>query len=220
MFYSKFTIDNGRLQNLFWSDGTSRFDFECFGDVLAFDTTYKRNKYNKLFVIFSGLNHHGETTIFGCALISDETTETYKWLLNTLSDAMFKKHPRVVVTDGDGAMREAIRVEFPNAFHRLCSWHLHQSTIQNVKSPKFVEEFNSLMYADYFPEKFEIEWKRITDDCDVSNHKWVKKVYEMKTMWASAYMRDKFVCGIRTTSRCEGINSFIKGYVEKKNSLV
>ncbi|XP_045817796.1 protein FAR1-RELATED SEQUENCE 5-like isoform X4 [Trifolium pratense] len=220
MFYSKFTIDNGRLQNLFWSDGTSRFDFECFGDVLAFDTTYKRNRYNKPFVIFSGLNHHGETTIFGCALISDETTETYKWLLNTLSDAMFKKHPRVVVTDGDGAMREAIRVEFPNAFHRLCSWHLHQNAIQNVKSPKFVEEFNSLMYADYFPEKFETEWKRITDDCDVSNHKWVKKVYETKTMWASAYMRDKFVCGIRTTSRCEGINSFIKGYVEKKNSLV
>jgi hypothetical protein len=142
MFYSKFTTDNGRLQNLFWSDGTSRFDFECFGDVLAFDTTYKRNRYNKPFVIFSGLNHHGETVIFGCALISDETTETYKWLLNTLSDSMFKKHPKVVVTDGDGAMREAIKAEFPNAFHRLCCWHLHQNAIQNVKNSKFVEEFN------------------------------------------------------------------------------
>lgn len=30
----------------------------------------------------------------------------------------------------------------------------------------------------------------------------------------------QFFCGVRTTSICEGINSFIKTYVETKNSLV
>lgn len=33
-------------------------------------------------------------------------------------------------------------------------------------------------------------------------------------------MHKKFICGIKTTSICEGIKSFIKRYVEKKNSLV
>ncbi|CAH9133851.1 unnamed protein product [Cuscuta epithymum] len=42
----------------------------------------------------------------------------------------------------------------------------------------------------------------------------------MKTMWASAYMRDKFFASIRTTSICEVINSFIKRYVQNKNNLV
>ncbi|XP_020232091.1 protein FAR1-RELATED SEQUENCE 5-like [Cajanus cajan] len=109
MFYSNFqTTDDGKLKHLFWADGCSRSDFQCFGDILAFDTTYKKNKYNIPMVIFSSCNHHFQTTIFGCALLADETTETYKWVLETGLDAMHNKYPRSVVTDGDGAMRKAI----------------------------------------------------------------------------------------------------------------
>jgi hypothetical protein len=77
MFFSKFTTtEDGRLENLFWSDSASRIDYECFGDVIAFDTTYKKIIYNNPLVIFSEYNHHGESIIFGCALVSDETTDT------------------------------------------------------------------------------------------------------------------------------------------------
>jgi zinc finger SWIM domain-containing protein 3 len=82
--------------------------------VLAFYTTYKKNKYNYPLVIFSGCNHHSQTIIFGAALVSDETTETYKWLLRCFLECMEGKQPKVVVTDGDGAMREAIKQYLPN----------------------------------------------------------------------------------------------------------
>ncbi|KAK8716202.1 hypothetical protein V6N13_043520 [Hibiscus sabdariffa] len=39
--------DSGGLQNLFWCDSTSRSDYACFGDVIAFDTTYKGNMYGR-----------------------------------------------------------------------------------------------------------------------------------------------------------------------------
>ena len=68
--------------------------------IMAFDTTYKKNKYNKPLVIFCRYNHHGEITIFGCALIVNEKVETYKWVLEAFSEAMFEKHPKWVVTDG------------------------------------------------------------------------------------------------------------------------
>nr|KYP42154.1 Protein FAR-RED IMPAIRED RESPONSE 1 [Cajanus cajan] len=71
----------GQLKHLFWADGTNRSDFQCFGDVLAFDSTYKKNKYNKPLVIFSGKNHHAQTVIFGCAIVSDESIEAYRWVL-------------------------------------------------------------------------------------------------------------------------------------------
>ncbi|XP_016173029.1 protein FAR1-RELATED SEQUENCE 5-like [Arachis ipaensis] len=54
------------------ADGTSRIDYECFGDVLTFDSTYNRNVYNKPLVIFSGNNNHGQTIIFGCGLLVNE----------------------------------------------------------------------------------------------------------------------------------------------------
>nr|KYP72653.1 Protein FAR1-RELATED SEQUENCE 7 [Cajanus cajan] len=107
--------------------------FQCFGDVLAFDTTYKKNKYNIPLVIFSGCNHHSQTTIFGCALLADETTETYTWVLETFLDAIHNKYPRSVVTDGDGVMREAIKQVFPDASHHLSAWHLHKNACENVK---------------------------------------------------------------------------------------
>ncbi|RYR27134.1 hypothetical protein Ahy_B02g061469 isoform E [Arachis hypogaea] len=84
-------------------------DYECFGDVLTFDSTYNRNVYNKPLVIFSGSNHHGQTVIFGCGLIVNEDIGSYKWLLETLLEAMGNKHPMAVVTDGDLSMREAIK---------------------------------------------------------------------------------------------------------------
>ncbi|KAJ1430921.1 MULE transposase domain [Sesbania bispinosa] len=121
MFFSRFLCsDDGKLTHLFWCDEIIRADYQFFGDVLAFDATYKKNRYKYPLVIFSGKNHHSQTFIFGCALIADETINTYKWVLRMFSEAMFNKHPATVVTDGDGAMREAIKVVFPNASHRLC----------------------------------------------------------------------------------------------------
>ncbi|XP_020979569.1 protein FAR1-RELATED SEQUENCE 5-like [Arachis ipaensis] len=105
LFLGKFTLKDCRLDNLVWTNGKSVVDYECFGDVLAFDTTYKKNVYNKPLVIFSGTNHHSQTIIFGCTLLSDERSETFKWALKEFSEIMSGKLPRGVVTDGDRAMR-------------------------------------------------------------------------------------------------------------------
>ncbi|XP_020973017.1 protein FAR1-RELATED SEQUENCE 5-like [Arachis ipaensis] len=51
------TADN-RLGNLFWVDSIMKSDYELFGDVLAFDATYRGNKYKKPLVVFFGTNHH------------------------------------------------------------------------------------------------------------------------------------------------------------------
>ncbi|XP_057746829.1 protein FAR1-RELATED SEQUENCE 5-like [Arachis stenosperma] len=120
LFLGKFTLKDSKLDNLVWADGASIVDYECFGDVLAFYTTYKKNVYNKPLVIFSGTNHHGQTTIFGCALLSDERSDTFKWALKKFLKFMFGKLPRSVVIDGDHAMRDAILEVFFGITLPLC----------------------------------------------------------------------------------------------------
>ncbi|RYR13407.1 hypothetical protein Ahy_B04g070421 isoform A [Arachis hypogaea] len=93
-------------------------------NIVAFDSMYKKNKYNKPLVIFSGCNHHGQIVIFDSGLLSDETTDTYKWLLETFVESMGGKSPKALITDGDLAMRDAIKNILPNATHWLCGWHL------------------------------------------------------------------------------------------------
>ncbi|XP_057436526.1 protein FAR1-RELATED SEQUENCE 5-like [Lotus japonicus] len=221
MFFSKYTkTEDENLKDLFWSDGVCRVDYHAFGDVIAFDNTYKRNKYNKPLVIFCGYNHHGQTTVFACALITDESIETYKWVLETFAECMFEKHPKTVVTDGDLAMKEAIRVVFPNARHKLCSWHIQQKALEKLKNPDFLEDFKVLIYGNFNAERFEHLWAKVMEKYEFGNNEWITRMYGMKTMWASAYMRDKFFAGMRTMSMCEGTNSFIKSYVQCKNSLI
>ncbi|XP_016168288.1 protein FAR1-RELATED SEQUENCE 5-like [Arachis ipaensis] len=93
--------NNDPLEHIFWADGQSIVDYYYFGDIVAFDSTYKKNKYNKPLVIFSGCNHHGQTIIFGSSLLSDETTNMYKWLLEMFVEAMGGKLPKAVITNGD-----------------------------------------------------------------------------------------------------------------------
>ncbi|KAI5396083.1 hypothetical protein KIW84_062325 [Lathyrus oleraceus] len=52
MFVAHEVGADGTMQNLFWSDGESQKNYELFGVVLAFNATYKKNKYMSPFVIF------------------------------------------------------------------------------------------------------------------------------------------------------------------------
>ncbi|XP_015958909.1 protein FAR1-RELATED SEQUENCE 5-like [Arachis duranensis] len=99
---------DARLANLIWADGASRVDYQHFGDVLALDSTYKKNKYKKPLVIFSGSNNHKKTTIFGFGLLFDESVSSYKWMLENLLEVMCRKKPSAVVTDGDKAIIKAV----------------------------------------------------------------------------------------------------------------
>lgn len=55
-----FGDNKGRLSHLFWCDGTTQRDYVIFGDVLAFDVTYKRNKYMCPLVVLFYVNNHNE----------------------------------------------------------------------------------------------------------------------------------------------------------------
>ncbi|KAL4276586.1 protein FAR1-RELATED SEQUENCE 5-like [Arachis hypogaea] len=152
----------------------------------------KRNVYNKPLVIFSGSNHHGQTVIFGCGLLVNEDIGSYKWLLKTFLEAIGNKHPMAVVTDGDLSMREAIKQVFPYATHRLCAWHLHRNACEKVKNSGFLNEFKKLIYANVSVEEFEVKWGDMVEKYNLSSNSWVDQTYELKNLWALAYLRNQF----------------------------
>ncbi|RYQ84719.1 protein FAR1-RELATED SEQUENCE 9-like [Arachis ipaensis] len=107
----------------------ARADYQCFGNVLAFDTTYQKNKYRRPLVIFSGCNHHRQTCIFGFALVEDERTATYMWLLQNLLEVMLNKSPSVVVIDGDESLLELVQ----NLEHALRDYR-HNELVSQFKT--------------------------------------------------------------------------------------
>ncbi|KAF7130425.1 hypothetical protein RHSIM_Rhsim10G0158300 [Rhododendron simsii] len=175
-------------------------------DVLVFDTTYRTNAYKKPFVILAGVSNQFMTTIFGCALLSKETEETYNWALEMFMEAMDGKCPISVVTDGDLAMRKAISNIFPDARHRLCMWHLERNAAKNVQKPGFVSDFTHLMLMECEVEEFDSLWADIVSHYGLETNAWVLEMYRDRARWAEAYLIGHFFAGMRSTQRCEEQN--------------
>ncbi|XP_025703957.1 protein FAR1-RELATED SEQUENCE 5-like [Arachis hypogaea] len=221
MAMARFNLtEDGMLANMFWADGISRVDYQYFGDVIAFDSTYKKNKYNRPLVIFSGLNNHKQTTIFGFGLVLNETIASYTWMLENLLEVMCNKPPSVVVTDGDDTMIATVKKVFSEATHRLCAWHLQKNVTSNGSEQMFREIFSKWLYADMEVDEFEFQWDQAVGEYGLHQKCWATQMYEKRHMWASAYLRGKFCVGYWTTSRCEGINSHVKKFLISRHSIV
>ncbi|XP_034697356.1 protein FAR1-RELATED SEQUENCE 5-like [Vitis riparia] len=214
-FFYKFNIDEeSRLANLFWADSTARMDYACFGDVLAFDTTYRTNAYKKPLVVLVGVNHHHQTVVFGCALLIDESVGTYEWVLETFLEAMMNKKPISVVTDGDKAMRKAIKKLLPDTCHRLCSWHLQRNAFTNVHIKDFSSIFARCMFMRGNEAEFEKVWHEMVANLGLNENRWVTEIYGKRKRWAEAYLRGNFFGGMRTTQRCESMNAYLNRFLK------
>nr|GEX26903.1 protein FAR1-related sequence 5 [Tanacetum cinerariifolium] len=113
-----------------------------FGDVVSFDATFKTNKYKIVFVPFTVIDNHWKCITVGAGLLKNETTKSYIWLLKAFIKA-FGKAPSIVVTDQDGAMRNAIKADFAGSKHRLCMWHITQklhAKVYIIKESPYVYE--------------------------------------------------------------------------------
>uniref|UniRef100_A0A0R0GDX6 SWIM-type domain-containing protein n=1 Tax=Glycine max TaxID=3847 RepID=A0A0R0GDX6_SOYBN len=220
VMYVSYTADEGsRLQWLFWCDAESQLLYEVFGDVLIFDATYKKNKYLFPFVVFSGVNHHNQTIVFGTAIMTDETEETYVWFLEKFLEAMKGKTPCSIITDGDLAIRNAITRVMPGVFHRLCAWHLLSNALSHVRDKQVLKWLKKLMLGDFEVIEFEEKWTEMVATFQLEDNSWIAELYEKRMKWSPAHLRGNFFAGIRTTSRCEAFHAHVAKYVHSRTNL-
>lgn len=66
-------------------------DYECFGEMMVFDTTYQTNGYNLICTPFVGVKYHWHNMLLGCAFLLDEKIPTFRWLFETFLDNTWLK---------------------------------------------------------------------------------------------------------------------------------
>ncbi|KAL8492845.1 hypothetical protein ACS0TY_024153 [Phlomoides rotata] len=91
MDYRNFVDQRRRL----WlGDGDAeaiRATYEEFHDVMSFDTTYLGNRYKMSFASIVGVNHHGHSILLGCALVTHEDAESFRWIFQNWLQSMNEK---------------------------------------------------------------------------------------------------------------------------------
>ncbi|XP_021714881.1 protein FAR1-RELATED SEQUENCE 5-like [Chenopodium quinoa] len=224
-FYYDFEQDeDGCLVNFFWRDGRIKRDYEYFGDLLVFDTTYRTNKYGMICAPFVGMNHHANNLMFGMGFIFNERTESFVWLFDTFLKSMGNKSPITIMTDQAQAIAAGIRNVFPpSVHHRLCVWHIEQNSKKHIGALRaldgFTDLFGYLLKYCETPAEFEHFWKRMLMKYKCEKDYWLCDLYKIKEMWCPAYSKKHWSGGVLSSQRSETTNKSVSERLNKTQGL-
>lgn len=223
-FYAIDLNPEQRLRNIFWVDAKGRLDYESFCDVVFFDTTYIKNEYKLPFAPFIGVNHHSQFLLLGCALIVDESRSTFVWEMRAWLRAMGGQAPKVILTDQDKALKEAVAEVFPDSRHCFCLWHILSKIQEKLgyvmrQHENFIAKFNKCVMKSGAEEQFERRWWKLVDRFNLRNDSWLQSLYEDRKQWVPTYMTDIFLAGISTSQRSESINTFFDKFMQRKTTI-
>lgn len=223
-FYAIDLDHEKRMRNVLWVDSISRHDYCNFYDVVLIDSSYVRNKYKVPFVPIFGVNHHFQLMLLGCALIGEETTSTFVWLMRTWLRAMGGQIPKVIITDEGKSLEEAITEVFPDTRHCFCLWHVLRKIPENLshivnRSENFMLKFNKCIYQSWTNEEFETKWWKMVDKFELRDDEWLQSLYRNRKKWVPAYMSGTFLAGMCTTERSEYILCLLNKYIQKESKF-
>ncbi|KAF2951095.1 hypothetical protein DAI22_01g237150 [Oryza sativa Japonica Group] len=224
-FYSILVDEDDLITNIFWTDSKMIADYEVFGDVLCFDTTYRKLNDGRPFGLLVGVDNHKKSVVFGAALLYDETADSFVWLFKTFLKAMSGKKPQTILTDEDAAMAKAIKLVMPKSHHRICVWHMNQNACKHLAGvvkeyKKFNADFQNCIYDKEEEDEFINAWNRMLEKYDLQENKWLERLFQKKEQWALVYGRNTFSADMSGTQRSESMNNELKGYISVKYDIL
>ncbi|GKB52303.1 DNA-directed DNA polymerase [Tanacetum coccineum] len=124
---------------------------------------------------------------FGDIVSFDATYKTNKYKMVFVPFTAIDNHRRSV-TVGSGLLKR----ETAEAYGWLCPEFMMKLILKKnlVRSSMFIG-----------PEEFEDKWNKFMEEFNLVNHKWLSKMYRLRSSWIPAFFVDSPLCGLmRTTS--------------------
>lgn len=212
-FFYAFEGDNELCGNVFWSDSLSRANYSYFGDTVRVDTSYRTTSRSKIpFITFSGINHHAEPILFGCALLLNESDASFTWLFQTWLRAMSGRTPVSITSDPDRIIQMAVAQVLPEAKNRFCRWSIFRQTEEKLGNvyqvnPSFDFELKKCVNESGTVEEFESCWANLVSRYYLMSNEWLQSLYSIRDQWVPVFLKDVFF-GELSLVECNDASSF------------
>ncbi|CAJ0635060.1 8268_t:CDS:2, partial [Entrophospora sp. SA101] len=154
-----------------------------------------------------------------------EKEADYEWALTCISKIFNgMSHPKVIVTDRELALMNAIGRIFPGAHHLLCIWHINKNILAKCKRhfateedwTEFIELWKAVT-ASITEQDFTTKWKEFLE-CYASKPNVLQYLQETwilhKECFISAWVDHYLHLGNKATSRVEGAHATLKKYLQ------
>lgn len=225
-FFYAIQLDiNDKVSNIFWADDNMVVDYNYFGDVVLLDTSCRVNKDFKPFVQFIGVNHHNQVVIFAAALLYDDTVESLKWLFHTFLETMSGKKPKVILTDQDAIVVEAVSSILPEITHRICVWQMHQNAFKHLSyilkdAEAFANDCRSCIYDHKDEDDFIHAWEALLDNYNLKRNEWMRWMYREREKWALVYGRNTFFIDMNRSHLGESLSNKLRSYLNSDQDVL
>ncbi|KAK9101527.1 hypothetical protein Scep_024957 [Stephania cephalantha] len=215
--------DEGYLTNVFWADARSRALYRYFSDVVSLETTYLTNKYAMPLVMFVGVNHHGQSVLLGCGLLSSETIDNYEWLFTTWLTCMSGRVPGAIIIDECPYIQVAVSKVFPTSSYRVCLCDVMKKVPEKLGAYKDYEQIvwtlKNVVYDSLRVDEFDQLWCEMIEKFGLQENEWLRSLFEIRSKWVPAYVKNFFWAGVSSLQRDENSTAFFDGYVNAKTAL-
>ncbi|RYR04981.1 hypothetical protein Ahy_B06g084796 [Arachis hypogaea] len=239
-FYAVNINEDNKFTSAVWVDARCRASYEYYGEVVSFDTTYSMNRHGFLFAAFIGVNHHGKSTLLGCALLGSEEIPSFEWVFTQWLECMGTA-PKGIITDQCKSMFGAIKKVLPNTRYRWCIWHITEKIHNKLEGySRFKElnaELNHIIWNSKSVDDFEDHWAEFIDEFNLHHNRWLsglclfrkimcRKCLDVVVFLYSVLEKRSYAwfcfwwASMRSMQRSEGMHSFFGGYLNCKTSLV
>jgi hypothetical protein len=220
-FYAMQFVEGCPVGNVFWTDARARTAYKDFGDAVVLDDYYKRSKHELPLVTFTGVNHHCQPVLFGCAIMAHNNEASFVWLFETFLLAMSGQQPTSITMEHDNALKSAALKVFPLTRLQFCKWHIMNEAQDKLSYlldafPSFHEDFiNCINMSDTINE-FEANWKALISKVSSQKSEWLDLVYDCRHQWVPVYLRDTFFGDVSSKLQCSSRSSLFEGYISAK----
>jgi hypothetical protein len=233
-FWSRMQFDaDGRITAILFAHPDSIAYLQSYPDILLFDCTYKTNKYKMPLFDIIGIDACQRSFCVAFAFISDETEESYLWVLQRLK-ALYElgntRLPSVILTDCCIQLMNAVSHCFPAAASLLCLWHANKAVIRNCQK-FFLQQENGVEQWKEFYSTWHLiirskDKETFEERMDNLKKKYIphfiEQVVYLESSWLGLYKEklvkawvDQFLhFETVVSSRVEGIHHLIKEYLD------
>ncbi|XP_031406459.1 putative protein FAR1-RELATED SEQUENCE 10 isoform X2 [Punica granatum] len=222
--YNYTSDENEKVGNIAWSYADSAGAFSVFGDVITFDTTYRSITYGLSLGIWFGTDNYGKAIVFGCALLKDDSADSFAWALQTFVRFMRGRHPQTIVSDIDSGLRDAVARELPNTKHTISIWHV-LSKLSSWFSAKlgshygdFKMEIDMLCQLESM-EDFEHQWNLMLGRFGLAADKHAALLFSYRTSWPISFVRGCFLARAMTAEYSKSVDAFLKRIISSQTCL-
>ncbi|CAG8794500.1 12702_t:CDS:2, partial [Gigaspora margarita] len=157
------------------------------------------------------LNNCNKTQLIATALLKDETENSFVWALSMIKKCMNRLTPKVLFTDSDPGMANAISLKFPDSLmHILYGSHIKKN-LRNKLGPTEFRKFRE----DFFKCR-----NMLVPDTFETNNYIKRQLDPLKHKWAICYTNNQFTASANSIQRVECLNQKIHDCVWSNSSLL